>query len=574
MNCNRYLIVALLAGASAVLPIAAEPALANREPTLAGSYLAGRSAGRQRDAEEAAGYYTNALKLDPGNPQLIERLFQYRLQQGEMQEAEALAGKVITFNSQHRLARVVLGLKEMRAGKFEAARSNFGEASYTPIGELAAALLSAWAYAGDGALNPALEELAKLEANESFAGFRLFHEALIADYLNSKPRADQAYKRAYEEASGSLRVVQAYAQFLLRNGKTAEAREVLQTFLRSSEQNALIEHMISKIGNQTSWPLAVKDAEAGAGEALFAIAAAMNDEESAEVALLYAHLAKSSKGEPDLTATLLGDIYSGIQRYQLSNEAYESISVASPLRVNAEIQMALNFQRMDNKAEAQRRLNMLVQRVPDNVEAWTTLGNVLRNNEDYAAALPAYTQAISISNKKSQPQWQLFYFRGICNERVKKWPDAESDFQAALKIVPDEASVLNYYGYSLIDRKEKLTEAMNMVKRAVDLRPNDGYIVDSLGWAFYQIGDFEAALVHLERAADLKPADPIIADHLGDVYWRVGRKLEAKFQWQHAKDNNPEPDDLARIEKKLREGMVDPPPVKPAETQTDKPDNG
>ena len=129
--------------------------------------------------------------------------------------------------------------------------------------------------------------------------------------------------------------------------------------------------------------------------------------------------------------------------------------------------------------------------------------------------------------------------------------------------------VLNYLGYSLIEKKLNLQEAMEMVKKAVELRPNDGYIIDSLGWAYYQLGDYEQAVIHIERAVELLPADPIIAEHLGDAYWRVGRKLEAKFQWQHARDNKPEPVDLARIEGKLKDGLPDEPPVTPAQNATD-----
>ena len=142
-------------------------------------------------------------------------------------------------------------------------------------------------------------------------------------------------------------------------------------------------------------------------------------------------------------------------------------------------------------------------------------------------------------------------------------------FRRALELSPDEPLVLNYLGYSMIEKKLGLQEALAMVKKAVELRPNDGYIVDSLGWAHYQLGDYDEAVGHLERAVELNPADPIIGEHLGDVYWRVGRKLEARFQWQHAKDNRPEPEDLQRIEGKLKNGMPEEEPVTPAETKSD-----
>jgi Flp pilus assembly protein TadD len=165
--------------------------------------------------------------------------------------------------------------------------------------------------------------------------------------------------------------------------------------------------------------------------------------------------------------------------------------------------------------------------------------------------------------------WRVFYYSGISWERQKLWDKAEAQFRRALELSPDEPLVLNYLGYSMIEKKLGLKEALAMVKKAVELRPNDGYIVDSLGWAYYQLGDYDEAVGHLERAVELNPADPIIGEHLGDVYWRVGRRLEARFQWQHAKDNRPEPEDLQRIEGKLKNGMPEEEPVTPAATKSD-----
>ena len=152
-----------------------------------------------------------------------------------------------------------------------------------------------------------------------------------------------------------------------------------------------------------------------------------------------------------------------------------------------------------------------------------------------------------------------YYYRGICEERSKQWPKAEADMRKALELQPDQPHVLNYLGYSWIDQGINLDEGMKMIKRAVEQRPDDGYIVDSLGWAYFRIGNYEEAVKNLERAIDLKPEDPTINDHLGDAYWRVGRTLEAKFQWAHARDLKPEPDDLPKIEAKIENGLTDDP---------------
>ena len=244
--------------------------------------------------------------------------------------------------------------------------------------------------------------------------------------------------------------------------------------------------------------------------------------------------------------TLLGDIYVDTKQYQNAINAYEQTPPGSALRVNADTEIAVNLQRMERTKEAQEKLKAIVARDPKNYDALVTLGNVYRSNEKFALASETYSAALALLAKLEKDHWRVLYYRGIAYERQKIWDKAETDFRKALSLSPDEPLVLNYLGYSMIEKKINLSEALKMVKKAVELKPNDGYIVDSLGWAYFQLGDYEEAAIQIERAVDLNPADPIIGEHLGDAYWRVGRTLEAKFQWQHAKDNGPEPDDLKR----------------------------
>jgi tetratricopeptide (TPR) repeat protein len=560
--------------ATALLLLTGAPDAMARQ-SLAGNFLASQSAFSARDTEAAAEYLQKALRLDPKNPELHERLFITSLSNGNLPDAERLAADVIEFNSQHRMARLTLGLKEFGARRYEEARGHFSESSYTPVGELTSTMLTAWSYAGEGSLNAALAALEKLDGNESFANFKSFHAALIADYLNSSIRADAAYKKAYQDAGSSLRVAQAYANYLRRNNRKDEAIKVYQEFLSGSDGNALVEAAVVDTEKGNIPEPFITTPQAGAGEALFSLSAAMNDDQSIDIALIYAQLALAYSTDKPVMQTMLGDVLATARRFEAANAVYAKIETTSPLYAHAETEIALNLQRMDKRDEAITRVKALLAKMPDNYEAWFTLGNLHRNGEQYVEASAAYDEAVKRVKKFERKHWTLLYFRGISFERQKMWPKAEADFRKALELSPDEPSVLNYLGYSLIDTNQRLDEAIGMVKKAVELRPNDGYIVDSLGWAYYQLRDFEEAVVHLERAVDLKAGDPIIAEHLGDAYWRVGRRLEANFQWQHAKDNKPEPDDLKRIEGKLKNGLEELPPLpKPATNEAPQPSNG
>jgi Flp pilus assembly protein TadD len=166
-----------------------------------------------------------------------------------------------------------------------------------------------------------------------------------------------------------------------------------------------------------------------------------------------------------------------------------------------------------------------------------------------------------LQQQPEKNQWLLYYYRGIANERGKNWPGAEHDLKKALELNPDQPLVLNYLGYSWVDQGVNLDEAFRMLRRAVDLKGRDGYIVDSLGWAYYRLGRYDEAVNELEKAIDLKPSDPVINDHLGDAYWRVGRRLEAQFQWNHARDLGADPEDMPRILDKIKNGLSDKPAV-------------
>ena len=245
----------------------------------------------------------------------------------------------------------------------------------------------------------------------------------------------------------------------------------------------------------------------------------------------------------------------------------------SSLRRNAEIQLAVDLDALDRTEEAKGHLDKLVAARPNDLEAVMALGNLLRGRKQFKACADVYGKGVDMVSKPDKQNWLIFYFRGICYERSKQWDRAEADLKKALDLYPDQPHVLNYLGYSWIDQGINLDDGMRMIKRAVEQRPDDGYIVDSLGWAYYRIAKYDDAVKNLERAVELKPEDPTINDHLGDAYWKVGRTLEAQFQWSHARDLNPEPEDLKKIEEKLKTGLLEE-TSSAAEAAKKKPGNG
>jgi len=528
-----------------------------------GSYLAGRYASRQRDSGIAARYIARALESDPNNPLLIERAFTLEVSAGNVANAEQFAERVLNFNDQHRLSLLVMGLKAMREGKQALARQRFEKSAYTPIGELTGALLTGWSYAAENNFKAAMAELEKLKRNQAFENFRLFHAALMADMVNDRIRAEVFYKQAYENAGTSLRVVQSYGNYLERTDRQGQATRVYEQFLSTAQDNPLIRGALDNLKAGKPAVLFTATADAGVAEALYSIAGALTDERSIDIALVYAQLGLANHEDFPEGQTLLGEIYTQMKLHEQAIAAYDNIEPGSVLRSSADIQIATNLNQLNRFDDAVMVLKGLIAREPENYNALLSLGNLYRLNEKWVDAAESYTQALARVDEPGPQQWSVYYFRGIAFERAGRWANAEPDFRKALKFQPEQAAVLNYLGYSLIEKRINIPEAFEMVEKAVSLRPNDGYIVDSLGWGNYQLGRYEEAVKLLERAAGLRPEDPVINDHLGDALWRVGRTLEAKFQWQYALDSKPTEADAEKLRMKLKDGLPEAKPVNP-----------
>jgi Flp pilus assembly protein TadD len=252
---------------------------------------------------------------------------------------------------------------------------------------------------------------------------------------------------------------------------------------------------------------------------------------------------------------LLGDVLENSNRLEAALEIYQSIHRGSSFSRPARLRVASLLNRINRFEEAVQHLNAMAQDRPEDPGPLINLGDILRGQERFIAAVDAYNRAFGRIKTIKPRHWSLLYARGIALERSKQWPKAEVDFLSALEFNPEQPHVLNYLGYSWIDKGLYLDRAQAMIGKAASLRPNDGYVIDSLGWGYYKLGKFRKAVLALERATELRPQDPVINDHLGDAYWRVGRRREAVFQWRRSLSLEPNNDLVTELNKKLLSGL-------------------
>jgi tetratricopeptide (TPR) repeat protein len=521
-----------------------------------GSYLAAKIARDTSDTASASEFFDLALSADPDNPTLVLRAFQAAMTEGRMERALELSGPRLEYAPDAPLARTLLAVEALRIGDADAAELHLAKHRNDAFANLLRPILLAWAALLENDVDNAIARLEPLATRKSFAVFHGYHKALILDVAGRTEAAAEAYRTTYDSgAKSSARIVKAYASFLGRTGKIDQAKEIVEVYLAQQPRNSIARHALVELyAGRAPQPMASTPQE-GAAEAFFGVASSLARERSQSVARIHAHLALYLHPDLDTALVLLGEINDRQQRWQRSIDLYERVPQNSAFKWESRVRIADNLHRLNRVEEALELLRKMADERPENIDPLITSGDILRGEQRYSEAAEAYSEGLARIRTPQSHHWTLYYSRGIAYERSNQWDKAEPDFLKALELKPNQPLVLNYLGYSWIEKRKNLDQARGMIEKAVEQRPNDGFIVDSLGWALYRIGEYREAVHHLQRAVKLRPEDPILNDHLGDAYWQVGRRTEARFQWQHALEFGPDDDVAEEIKRKLRSGI-------------------
>ena len=527
-----------------------------RTETAYGAYLAGRHAAAESESDVAAAYFDEALKAAPNDPIVLQRAFTASLVASDERRAVRLARELVKQTPDDRLAGLVLALDAVKRSDYTSQALADAQAESGPFSALVGTLTGAWASAGEGNKQAALEKLAIFEGRTAYDLFRTFHKALILDYLGDPQAANTAFEEAMKATGGgSIRVVQAYASFLQRNGHARDAETLFRQFQTLAPDNPLMKDGLRRLAEGEKLPRVAATPSAGVAEVLYGLGSALDQGATRQLAQLYIHLALFMEPDFDVARTVLGGLYEDQKRWQIAIDQYAQVPEDSALYLSAQIQTGIDLNRLGKQDDAISLLQALADDHPQEVDPLVALGDIYRSKEDYTQAEAQYEKAIALVGEPAKSDWTLFYARGICNERLGNWPQAEKDLKLALKLSDGNALVLNYLGYSWVEQGQHLSEAFDMIEKAVEQRPDDGYIVDSLGWAHYRLGEYKEAVKYLERAAELEPSDPTINEHLGDALWKVGRRIEAQFQWNHALELDPEKKRIPLLKDKLKYGL-------------------
>jgi Flp pilus assembly protein TadD len=549
----------------------AQTAAVYKSTSLYGHYLAGIHARSLNDSASGAHFMDLVLAADPKNQQVLNSAFLLKLQNGDVAKALPMARELHQQQPQNQIALTSLISEAFQRQDFTGAKSLIFKLEEQGIGEFLRPVLLAWAEAGLGEMDAALADIEPQSKRNSFQPFYQFHRALIASMAKRDALAEQYFSELLEDSgTRSIRASLAFGRFLETRDQYPRAADIYRSQLLPEQPHPSLTAALANNTARKPARLLITDATAGAAEVLYGLSSVLSqDNEPNALPLIYLRLAIFMLPDFEEARLLLAGVLEGLKGHDEAISIYAAVRENSPQFETARIQIARNEDLAGRTDAAIEGLRAYVAKFPDRSEmALLALADLLRSNERYEEAIPVYDRVIAGIGETKAHHWPMLYARGITYERAGKWPLAEHDLLRALELEPEQPNVLNYLAYSWIDKGLHIDRAKAMIESAVRQRPEDGAIIDSLGWIQYRIGEFSEAVETLESAISLMPQDAVINDHLGDAYWQVGRRLEAQFQWQRALSFDPEPEVRRNIEKKLLYGLDDTPatpvPVAPS----------
>lgn len=518
-----------------------------------GRFLVGRFAAEEQDDPIAADALLLALQAEPEQREVLQLAFQAALMDGRP-DALRLARRLPDNLS----AQLVLFGSEIVGARWDRAEARARALPRPGAVQSLQPVLIAWSLAGRGQTDAALALLRPLADGGRLRALNALHAALIADIAN-RPRDAERFLRIAmaDQPDPTMRMSLLAAGILNRVGRTAEAQRLLDGLAASHEDMALAAQGTARarvLGSR-----AIAGPADGVAEAYVALGAALRGHGLEELSGTLARLALRLRPSFGPALMLLADTLSEAERHEAALTVLERVAAEDPLHGPAQLRRALLLDRLERLPEAERLLTDLAASQARQPQPLLHLGDILRRRGRFAEAVRAYDAALARLPEVREQDWQIFYARGISRERAGDWPGAEQDLLRALSLSPEQPYVLNYLGFSWADKGINLDRAREMLERALALRPEDGNIVDSLGWVMFRRGDYPAAILWLERAVELEPRNATINDHLGDAYWMAGRQNEARFQWSRALAMEPGPVEAARLTTKLAQGLAMPP---------------
>ena len=521
-----------------------------------GSYLAGRQAQFDANSRFAINYYLSALEKTPKSILLHRQILTLLVSEGRIDEALPKAKRLLKLTrGSSNIAKLILILADVKDTHYLEAYESIDGLQEEGLNTYLLPMLKAWLLAGQNKNDAALRIIDKRTSNAGLQTLYGIQGAMISEFGNNTKDAIVRYKNVAKlQKNVNLRITILLGALYERLGQNVNAKKIYDNYRDLHPGTTTLDRAYKRLQAEEKPVPNNQTVSDGVAEALFSLGFAIQNQDPYQ-AIIFSRLAIYLRPSFTIAKLLLAGSLEDNDKLRDANNIYQSISKDPHYSWATRLRIANNLDGMGNTDDAIRDLRAMALEKTERSDALIKLGDILQKHKRYQASVNAYEQAKKRIQSINKKHWPLYFSLGISYERISKWPMAEKNLLKALELSPNHPSILNYLGYSWVEKGLYLDRAEKMIRDAVKQRPRDGYIIDSLGWALYRLGNFGGAVKQLERAVLIRPEDPTINDHLGDIYWSVGRKNEAIFQWNRALILEPEKEEVPKIELKLKVGL-------------------
>jgi tetratricopeptide (TPR) repeat protein len=539
--------------------------------SVSGNYLAGWYAAGESDFDKAALHFKKSLDLDPENKKILMDTYATFVFIGKIDEAIKLIHRHAKDHPASLTGGLILAVPAIKAENYSKAIEIIEEnAKYnTPIDKFIIPYIVSWCKMGEEKAEEAIANFQSILQNHKEPNpFAHYQIALMYDLANFNKQAEEHYAEALRTSDKSYRFVKNIGNFYERIGKKEEARKLYEYYDSIENLTDLFGDITARLDQDAPPPPKfISSPKKGIIDVLLEVVGSLYKNELYREALIYLQMVIYLEPDNAQAQFLLGAFYEQTGQYKKAIAHFSKIPKKTDFYWQGKIHIIESYYRSNHIYKAKKLLISHYNERPFDKEAGLLLAEIFRSESDYLRAAKVYTSILKNIPAIQASDWNIFYYKAINDDQAGYWEKAEASLRKALELQPNQADVLNYLGYSLLIRHKNIQEAAELVKKALDQRPDNPQNLDSMGWALYELGDYENALIYLEKALELQPDDSTINDHLGDIYWKLGRKTEAYFQWEHALTSSPEKKDIQLIQQKLETGLPDNPPAYSAKKQ-------
>lgn len=533
------------------------------EDVSLGNYLAGRFAESQGDTGNGIQFLRESLKRDPDNKDTLKSLYRMLILSGNMDEiiplARKLEGVKVVDDGSEFSPEMLLAISEVKAGHYAKADKYLATVPKAGYNSLLVPLMRAWLRLGMEDVKTPLDARSITPEGHAILPHVYLNVALINDIAGFDKEAQKQYEESVKDSRiEPFRAVEALANFYERKGMTEKRDKLVNDYLAAHGDTYLSDTILKSAGNPPT--RLVSNATEGVAEVIYTLANIFHGVRTPGDEVGTLHLALYLRPDFPAAQFLLASAFELGQDYRSALATYKAINPASPYFMRGRIRSAYDEIGLGNKDVALSDLDKLAKENTDDIEALLAKGDILRASNQYNEALTAYDGALARVKTPQKRHWVIYFARGATYQLAGQMDKSEADMKKALELDSTQPEVLNFLGYSWLTQGQNISQAKKMIEDAYNARPEDAHIIDSMGYALYVTGDFASAEEYFDQALERTPNDPTVNEHLGDTYWQVGRKTEARYQWERALGDGPDPQSEKDLQAKLKDGVALIPP--------------